>query len=171
MNQENEKYIIAGKVASPHGIRGAVKIFSYLEKPENFSNFKNFYDKNGGKISLKILSVHKNLAIAEINNSKTREEAEKLKNFEIFIKRKDLPNLDKNFYYYEDLKNLSVKSSVNENIGVISDVINFGSNDILEITYNDGKKELFAFTKKTFPEINIKDRFIIINPPEVDFDK
>ncbi len=165
------KLTLAGKIISAHGIKGAVKVFSYLEMPENFQNFKNLYDKTGNKIIFKYLSSYKNQAVLLINNNKNRNQAEELKNLELYINREDLPNLSENYFYYEDLKNLKVLDKNKSEIGIVTNVISNGSNDIIEIKFNNNEIELFAFTKITFPEIDVEKGFLTLNPPEIDIDK
>ena len=49
-------------------------------------------------------------------------------------------------------------------IGKISGIFNFGAGDILEIKkYEDNSNILINFSKKNFPKISIKEKFITLN--------
>ncbi|WP_367679757.1 hypothetical protein [Buchnera aphidicola] len=40
-----ESFIIIGKIGSPYGIKGFIKIFSYTEKKENIFNYLPWFIK------------------------------------------------------------------------------------------------------------------------------
>lgn len=167
--QKSDKLILAGKIVSPHGVRGRVKLYCYLESPENLSLYESFYDKSYNEIKLAVCSVQKNCAIVELN-LKDRTEAEKIIGKEIYIRKSDLPELEDNFYYYSDLVGLKVISSENKEIGSVTNVLDYGAGEIIEIKFNNGKKDLFSFTKTTFPEVNIGSSYIKFLPPEVEYE-
>ncbi len=174
MSQSSEKFdklILAGKLVSPHGVKGRVKVYSYLESPENFSLYKNFYDKDWNKIKIEICSIQKNCAIIELSDIKDRNQAEKIIGKEIYIKQSDLPELEDNFYYYSDLIGIKILSVEGNDIGIISNVCNYGAGEIVEIKFSNGTKDFFSFTKNNFPEINIEESYIKFIPPLVEYDK
>lgn len=162
------KLIPAGKISSAHGIKGDLKLFSYLESPENFRLYKNFYNKDGEKIKFTFLRTQQNFAIIRLENINDRTAAEKIKGTEFFLNREEMPETKKGEYYYEDLIGLKVLAS-DKKIGQIRSINNYGAGEIIEIEYYDTQKknELFAFTKTTFPEINIKEGYIVFEEPEV----
>ena len=49
-------------------------------------------------------------------------------------------------------------------IGYVTDLIK-GGNDLLEIELVEGKKVLVPFVKEIVPEIEIKEKWLLINPP------
>ena len=170
-DNNKSKTIKAGKISSAHGVKGYVKIYSYLESPENFKLYQNFFDESGNKIEIDFKFTKGNFIIAELNNIKSREEAEKAKGKEIFILKSDLPELQNDDeFYYDDLIGLEVIcSNTQKKLGTIKAVHNFGADDIVEIEYNDGNKEIFNFNEKNFPELNLKQRQIHFRKPDIIF--
>ena len=167
MADNNKELVLAGKISSPHGIKGLVKVFSYLDSPENFGSYKNYFDVEGKKIKLKYHFSKKNFAIIEINEVRDRNSAEKEREKEIFIDKKDLPQTEKNEFYHNDLIGLKVldyKTGIE--IGHIIAIHNFGAGDIIEIETNDEKCEMFSFDEKTFPKIEVKKSAIYLNRPK-----
>lgn len=160
--------ICLGIITSPHGIKGAVKIKTFTEKPENiFLYGELIIGSENYKISL-VSVVSNNLVIATISGVNYRNEAELLRNKKLYIERDKLPQLnDEDEFYQDDLVNMEVRLESNELYGYVKSVNNFGSGDILEILVISTKKNIMlSFTKETFPHINIKERYIVINMPE-----
>ncbi|RDD34676.1 Ribosome maturation factor rimM [Wolbachia endosymbiont of Cylisticus convexus] len=159
--------VCLGIITSPHGIKGAVKIKTFTEKPEDISLYGELIS---GSENYKISSVSvisDNLVIAIISGVSSRNEAELLRNKKLYIERGKLPQLnDEDELYQSDLVDMEVRLESNELYGHVKSVHNFGSGDILEILVISTKKNIMlSFTKETFPHINIKKRYIAINMP------
>ena len=169
---DKEKYIPIGKIVTAHGIRGGLKVFSYLEKPENFEKYKRFYI-DGKEIKLELNFIKGTTVVIDIEGLRKRELAEALIGKEIFIGKDELPELKGDEFYYSDLIGLKVvEKATGKDIGEITAVENFGAGDLFEIKFKDSKdkNKLFAFSKKTFPNINVKDGFVEAVLPEEEFD-
>ncbi|WP_349968110.1 ribosome maturation factor RimM [Wolbachia endosymbiont of Armadillidium arcangelii] len=159
--------VCLGIITSPHGIKGAVKIKTFTEKPENISLYGEL---TSGDENYKISSVSvigDNSVIAIISDVNSRNEAELLRNKKLYIERDKLPQLNnEDEFYQSDLINMEVRLESNELYGYVKSVCNFGSGDILEVLVISTKKNIMlSFTKETFPHINIKKRYIAINMP------
>ncbi|MGL9725240.1 MAG: ribosome maturation factor RimM [Wolbachia sp.] len=164
----NNDLICLGIITSPHGIKGAVKIKTFTEKPENISLYGELIS---GSENYKISSlsvIGDNLVIAIISGVNSRNEAELLRNKKLYIERSKLPQLNnEDEFYQNDLINTEVRLENNELYGHVKSIHDFGSGDILEILVISTKKNIMlSFTKEIFSHINIKERYIVINMPE-----
>ncbi|BEP32964.1 MAG: ribosome maturation factor RimM [Wolbachia endosymbiont of Drosophila biauraria] len=164
----NDNLICLGIIISPHGIKGAVKVKTFTEKPENISLYGKLIS---GDENYKIDSVSvigDNLVIATISGVNSRNEAELLRNKKLYIERSKLPELnDEDEFYQSDLVDMEVRLKSNELYGYVKSVYNFGSGDILEILVISTKKRIMlSFAKEIFPHININGRYIVLNIPE-----
>ncbi|AVP87629.1 Putative 16S rRNA-processing protein RimM [Candidatus Phycorickettsia trachydisci] len=162
-----EKYLIVGKILKPHGVRGMMKIISYMHKPEDIFTAKVFYKlQNFIPIDLR---VHQKLDnqnfICTSNNVLNRLEAEKLHSCFLFIEKSTLSPTSKGEFYIEDLKKLTVIDAMDSRIGIIRDVYNFGAGDIIEISFDEGELEMYSFNQDTFPNVDIKAGTILFIPP------
>lgn len=158
------RIILIGKITAPHGVKGAVKIMSFTENPVDIFKYKVF-DKNNNVIKLKkIGNLNNGLFIAQVENINNRNEAENYKNFELFINREDLENLDENEFYIEDLIGMSVNSDLD--IGIVKDVYNYGAGNVLEIKWNNGKNEDIPFVDTYIKNIDMENKIIYVNRPE-----
>ncbi|MDR2831763.1 MAG: ribosome maturation factor RimM [Rickettsiales bacterium] len=164
----SDNLICLGIITSPHGIKGAVKVKTFTEKPENISLYSEL---TNGDESYKINSVSvigDNLVIATISSVNSRNEAELLRSKKLYIERSKLPKLnDEDEFYQSDLVDMEVRLENNELYGYVKSVYNFGSGDILEILVISTKKRIMlSFVKEIFPHVNIKERYMVLNMPE-----
>ena len=98
----------------------------------------------------------------------TRNHAEKLKNYKILVKTNELPELKKEEFHLLELVNMPVKIFQNKELKVIGKVINLENekNNLLIIElFKNQKKVLIPFVKEIVPLVDIKNNFLIINPP------
>ncbi|MEI7669411.1 MAG: ribosome maturation factor RimM, partial [Pseudomonadota bacterium] len=124
-------------------------------------------DKSGKIYKVKIHNIIKHDVIASIEGITDRNQAEKLKNTRLYVSRDKLPEPDDDEYYHEDLIGLPVFKENNEIFGELIAINNYGAQDIVTIKIaNSGSEELYSFNKATFPVIDVKNRKIIISPPE-----
>jgi 16S rRNA processing protein RimM len=158
-----KNFVAIGKFTSPHGIKGDIKIYSYNDIDSLIEN--DCFDINKNKIELSIKSSKGNIAIASITGCNNRNLAEELRDQEIFIFIEPIQEPDT--FYFKDLIGLSVKSDKQAEIGLITNVENFGASDLIEITFNNGTTDLFSFDKNTFTEVNLQEKFVIFTPPKI----
>ena len=101
---QNDDYILVANIGKPIGLKGWIKINSFTRPEENIKNYKEFFlGKKKEFVTFdQIKKSGKNL-ITKLNNYDSIEEVEKFKNFDVFIKSSELPELKKNQFYWKDL--------------------------------------------------------------------
>lgn len=149
-----DKLILVGVISSAHGIRGDMVVKSFTKPPENIVNL-TIQDEVGHVLKLEyIRSKRETEIICHIKGYETRGQAEALKKKPLYCKRSELPEKAEDEFYFEDLKGLIVKNELDQEIGVITNVVNYGAGDIIEIKFTDIKEtELFPFNKEFFPVV------------------
>lgn len=149
----------------PHGVKGAVKVLSYAENNEDIFKFKNIFDKNGNSVNLKKIGVlNGGMFISQFNDVNSRNDAENLRNVELYIKREELKNLNESEFYIEDLKNMDVFCE--ELVGKVKSIYNYGAGDILEIIWNNGKTNDIPFISDYVLNIDQNNKKIFVKIPE-----
>ena len=91
-----------------------------------------------------------------------------MKKFKILVKTDKLPKLKKEEFHLLELINLEVKTLENDELKKIGKVINLENekNNLLVIElFKNQKKVLVPFVKEIVPQVDIKNNFLIINPP------
>lgn len=130
-----KKDIIIGKFLQPYGIKGYLKLLSFTENSVNIFMYKSFYiyNKKIKYINFQYWEKYKNIFIVKIRNINDRTNATKIKNFNIKINYFDLPKLNKENFYLQDIIKCKVVNTQNYYFGKIYNIIQTKANDIIEV--------------------------------------
>ena len=174
MINENE-WLVVGLITSPHGINGKVKVKSLSDFEERFikPGLRWIQKENENPLEVELISGFKQPGketfIVSLKKIDTRNQAEKLKKYKILVKNDSIPKLKKEEFHLMELVNLEVKIFENNELQIIGKVINLENekNNLLIIQLLNNKKEvLIPFVKEIVPVIDIRKKFLIINPPK-----
>ena len=174
MINKNE-WMIVGLITSCHGINGQVKVKSQSDFEERFLNPGIRWLQKENESPSKIELTHgyqqpgKETFVIKFQGINTRNQAEELKKYKILVKTNSLPKLKKEEYHLLELVNLQVKTLENDELKIIGKVINLENekNNLLVIElFKNQKKVLIPFVKEIVTVVDIKNNFLIINPPK-----
>ena len=159
--------ITAGKVLNSFGLNGQVKIDVYLEDLKLLKTVKVFLlGDTLLKREINFLKNTKNSTwIADVADVKIKEQADQLKGQFIFLEKKYLPSLMTDEFYYEDLKGLQIKIDGSIQKGIVKDVFNFGSGDVLEVSLDDKEATIYIpFDRDNVGKIDLSNKEILLTP-------
>ncbi|MCP3898932.1 MAG: 16S rRNA processing protein RimM [Desulfobacteraceae bacterium] len=165
---------IIGEVVGVHGLGGNLKVRSYAESIETYKsgiNVKLKSKDNSDEEWYEVLkaSNHKKGILLSLKGIQDIELAQSLKGKEIFIKRDDLPELEENDYFWQDLIGLKVFDKKRGALGKIDSIIETGANDVFVVKQdkNGSKKEvLVPAIESVIIAVNIKEGTMKVELPE-----
>ena len=141
-------------------------IHSFLLKKNDILKNKDFFLENNKKIVIKFFSSSKNI-LGVADEIKDPERAKKFIGKKILIEKENLPKLNKNQFYFNDLISLKVYVK-KKKLGTVSNVKNHGAGDYLEIINN--KDELLVpINNYHIQSIDLENNKILLNPEYYDF--
>ena len=173
MINKNE-WLIVGFITSCHGINGQLKVKSLSDFEERFlkPGIRWLQKENEPPSEINLLSGFKQpgkeIFVIKLEGINTRDHAERLKKFKILVKTDKLPKLKKEEFHLLELINLEVKTLENNELKTIGKVINLENekNNLLVIElFKNEKIVLIPFVNEIVPLVDIKNNFLIINPP------
>jgi len=132
-----------GKIVNTHGIRGEVKIATWCDDPNMFSEISYFY-ADGVKCEILRARVHKNNVIAELKGVSGIDAANAMRNKILTIERDALGELADGVYYICDLIGVVVFDENGQVLGEIDDVLQTGSNDVYQLRQPNTHKPLLV---------------------------
>ncbi len=142
------KEVILGKVGAVYGIKGWLKIHSFTDDQEAILDYFPWSLKLGNKqrsVEITDWRKHNNSLIVQVAGIEDRDVAQTLVGSEIVVTEEALPDLPEGEFYWRDLIGMAVVTSQGYNLGVVSDIMETGANDVLVVkaNHNDGfgKKE------------------------------
>jgi len=159
----NNVWVEIGSILGPHGINGQVKVKSFTEVPEGIFLYKNLFIGNEQKpIKIKLVRKIKQNLICIVENIKTRNEAETIRNLILYVKRDEFPLLNDNEFYQRDLLNFEVFNLKRESFGFIISFNDFGGGQLVEVE-NLNKRFYLPIGKTFLKNINYQDREVILD--------
>ena len=168
MNKVDKK-IPLGEILKPHGIKGELKILFYNENSSSLKKDQTVFLKNSQevfyeyKIERIIYSFRKNrIKFFDIN---TIDEANQLRGYTLNALRSDLPKLNNNEYYLNDLIGYSVKDNSDKIYGKVNSVLSLPANNVLSIMKED-KEYLIPLIKDVVINVDQNLEVITIDPIE-----
>src|SRR3954470_6262627 len=162
--------ICVARIGAPHGIRGAVKLWTFTEDPFAVTQYGALTTKDG-KRNFEVASAReaKGHLVATLKGVASREDAERLNGIELFVARDKLPATAADEYYHADLIGLAAVDAAGAPIGRVIAIHNFGAGDIIEIAPPQGSTLLLPFTNAVVPTVDLaKGRVVIELPAEIE---
>lgn len=161
-----KEFMTVGQITKPHGVRGEVKVVSFIDSLEDFRTLDKIY-LDGQIIKITSVKLQTDRAILKIEGIDTVEAAERYRNKYLMIKREDADELPEDSYYIADLIGCAVIDTEGNDLGKVFDVIETGSNDVYWVK-GEGKKEvLIPALKDIVVEVDIVNSKITIKPVNV----
>jgi len=159
--------ICVARIGAAHGVRGAVKLWTFTEDPLAVKRYGPLTTKDGARqFELTHVRAAKDHLVATLRGIGSREDAERLNGVELYIAREKLPATDEDEYYHADLIGLAAVNAANEPLGRVIAIHNFGAGDIIEIAPLQGATLLLPFTNAVVPTVDLANRRVVIELPE-----
>jgi 16S rRNA processing protein RimM len=163
--RESDRVCLA-RVATAHGVRGAVRLRCYTERPEDVVAYGPLFDRSGGRqFHLRLIGHAQGGVIATIDGIRDREAALALRGLELHVPRAALPSTEADEFYINDLIGLDVRSVHGERFGTVRQCDNYGAGDVLEVVTDDGRRFSLPFDRSTVPEVDLERGVIVVDPP------
>ncbi len=140
----NDDWLEIGKIVSPQGLKGELRIYPTSDFPERFEKPGQRFLKRPGETvpqPIELLSGRfvpgKELYIVRLEGVENRDQAEALRDSLLLVPASDRPKLEKDEYHVRDLIDLEVFNQLTgEAVGIVVDVISAG-NDLLQVQLHE----------------------------------
>ena len=159
--------ICLARIGAAHGVRGAVKLWTFTEDPLAVKHYGPLVTKDGAR-QFEVTHVReaKGHLVATLKGIATREEAERLNGVELYVAREKLPETSEDEYYHADLIGLAAVDAAGEPLGRVIAIHNFGAGDIIEIAPPNGATMLLPFTNAVVPTVDLEGGRVVIELPD-----
>jgi 16S rRNA processing protein RimM len=159
--------ICVARIGAAHGVRGAVRLWTFTEDPFAVKEYGPLSTKDGAR-QFEVTHVReaKDHLVATLKGVTTRDDAERLNGLELYIAREKLPETDEGEYYHADLIGLAAVNAAGEPLGRVAAIHNFGAGDIIEIAPLQGPTMLLPFTNAVVPTVDLAGGRVVIELPQ-----
>ena len=118
-------YIEAGEIVTTHGVRGEVKVLSWLDSPEDLCDFTRCRI-DGKEVAIESCRVQKTCNLVKLAGVDTMEAGQALRGKTLELFREDI---DGDIIFAAELINMEVYAD-DRRIGVITDVLDYPGNQV-----------------------------------------
>jgi 16S rRNA processing protein RimM len=158
--------ITIGKIVAPHGVRGDVRVIPLTDFPERFQKLKTIILDKGITLDIEKVKYHKQAVLLKFHGLDDMNAVEHLRGKLIQIEPKDLVVLPEGQYYHFDIIGLKVYTVSGDYLGVITDILVTGSNDVYIIEQNDKPPVLIPALREVVTNIDIAGGQMIVKLQE-----
>jgi 16S rRNA processing protein RimM len=162
-------YLQIGKIVNTHGVRGEIKIIPLTDDPKRYNQLTTVMVEKDGKLiqhTIERVRYVKNTVIVKLEGIDDMDQALQLKEAFLVVDRKDAVILPEDSYFICDIIGLKVYDRERGFMGVITDVLETGSNDVYVVALEGKKDVLIPALKSVVNEISIENGTMNVILPE-----
>lgn len=161
-----EEYLQVGIISSTHGIKGEVKVFPTTDDAARFKKLKKvILDDKAGRRELEIEGVKffKRMVILKFKGLDSIDDVTPYKGTGLLVARENAVRLRRNEYFIADLIGMRVIDEEEKEVGVLTDVIETGANDVYAVEMTDGGEVLLPAIRQCILDVDIEARLMRVH--------
>jgi len=162
------RFIAIGQVTGSFGVRGELKVAVMTDFPERFSALKTVYlgeeQKPYALLSSRVQREGRQVLL-RLGGVLDCDQADKLRGQMIYIPVEQAMPLEEGQYYIYQILGLSVETEAGEPLGLLTEVLLIGSNDVYVVS--DGSREiLIPALEDVILTVDLPARKMIVRLPD-----
>jgi len=135
-NHAQDDVLVVGRIASPFGVRGWLRINAFTAVAESLLEYSPWYLKVKGQwqaVEPLAGRHHGKGLVVQFKDCHDRDAAAALTGTDIGIYRSQLPPVDADEYYWSDLMGMQVITKDDQVLGVVDHLLETGANDVIVV--------------------------------------
>ena len=155
-----------GVITQTHGIKGEVKVFPTTDDVKRFKRLEKVTIDSGKKrfeAEIESVKFFKQFVILKFKGFDTIEDIQTYKQAKLLVDREHAVRLRKDEYFVADLIGTKVVSDEGTELGVMTDVIETGANDVYVVKNSEGEEILFPAIKDCVKEVDLENGVITLH--------
>jgi 16S rRNA processing protein RimM len=161
--------VVMGRIVAPYGVLGWLKVIPDTELLDGLLDYPRWWIGKGEiwqEREIESAKIHNDVLVVKLKGVDDRDAAFACRGQQIAVPREALPEPEENEYYWSDLIGLSVKNQQNVNLGIVTNLLETGANDVLVVKAGkeDGNVErLLPFIDQVIVEVDIPGKTILVD--------
>ena len=160
-----ENYFVVGNIVNTQGIKGEIRVMPTVDDISRFKLLDHiFVDRKGNIKEYEIENVrfHKQFVLLKLKGVDDMTTAETLKGTVVKITEDMAIPCEEDEYYIKDLYDMEVVTEDGEKLGIITDVIFTGANDVYAVTNDDGTEILIPAIKDCILNVDVENNIMTV---------
>jgi 16S rRNA processing protein RimM len=161
-----DDYFRVGVITSPHGVRGEVKVYPTTDDMTRFSDLKEVLmvgPRSEQLLHVEQVKYFKNMVIVKFKEFNSMNEAELLRQRDLYVDRAHAVPLEEGEYFIADLIGMSVVTDEEQALGKLVDVLQTGANDVYVVQMDNGKEVLLPVIDECILDIDMDKQEIRVH--------
>ena len=161
MKLPEEGNMAIGQVGKPHGIKGEVKVLPLTDDIRRFRRLTYVIIK-GIEYKVEFVKLQADRAILKLEGFDTPEPLVALRDQYVEVRREDAVKKKEDEFFIDELRGMQVFDTEGQDLGLIYDVIQTGSNDVYWI--QKPQQLLIPAMKTIVVSVDVDENKMIIRP-------
>lgn len=161
-----EEILQVGVIASPHGLKGEVRVYPTTDDVRRFKRLKDvLLDTGKEKITLEIEGVKFSgrFVLLKFKGLDEIGAVEKYRGKGLYVTRDKAVRLRRDEYFVADLIGLSVRTEDGAALGTLTDVISTGANDVYAVRMEGDREVLIPAIRECILEVDIEGGLMTVH--------
>ena len=151
------EFLVVGKLRRPHGVRGEILMDILTDFPERLHpDVVVYVGDTHQPICIRNTRQHSQALLVTFDDYDSRESVGELRNEYVYVPLDDRPPLPDGEYYYHELIGLQVESDMGENLGVLTNILETGANDVYIVSSDESPDILLPAIESVILEIDLE---------------
>jgi 16S rRNA processing protein RimM len=148
-------FLAVGKIRRPHGVNGEMLVEVYTDFPERLRPKTKLYAGETHRLlTIRTCRKQNNNLLLTFNGINSPEEGHRYQNQILYVKTADRPVLPEGEFYHYELLGLEVVNEAGWPLGILTEIISTGANDVYVVTQN-GQELLLPAIRDVVLNINL----------------
>jgi len=163
------KLIEIGKVVRSQGLKGRIKVLSYMQSPDVLEGVTDLFvgatSADAKHYQFEVFQPGGGLLVLKLQGVDNRDDADRLKGRLVWADAEKMKPLEEDEYYWSDIIGLEAVNEKDEPLGRIASIFPTGSNDVY-VCKNDNREILLPAVASVIQKIDLKRGVIVVSLPE-----
>jgi len=158
-------FLVVGKLRRAHGLAGDILMEVITDFPERMRSGRElFIGEEHTPVHLQKSHVHPPFLLLKFREFDTPDEVGKFRNSMVYVRADSLPPLPEGEYYQHQLVGLQVVTEDGQTLGILTEVLETGANDVYIVKAADGKEVLLPAIREVIQSVNLADKTMMVRP-------
>jgi len=170
-SQTDDTHVVLGKLTSPHGVKGWLKVYSYTSPMDSILEYPEWWVRQGESLTQMAIVQGRRQGkglVVQLKGVDDRDAAEALAQADILMPKAALPELSDDEYYWHELGGLAVFTQAGERLGRVSYLFETGANDVMvvrgDVESIDKRERLLPFLPDdVIVEVSLEDGRMVVD--------
>jgi 16S rRNA processing protein RimM len=162
-------FVALGKISSPVGLRGEVRITPWTDSSERFSVLKKVWIGRNSEDSKEFAVLEVRITgrnpVLKLDGIETRSGAEQLKDHMVLIPGSEIVQPPVGSFFIDDVLGMNVVTEEGKRVGIVREILRLPSNDLWQV---DSGSRLISIpaVKEFIRKVDLQSKTVVIHEVE-----